>query len=128
LLQQQVHSIFSYVEEICMARKNKQTTISLEINGEQLEKIAEKMAITIGKELAKALAGVSTSTKSSGFSPSGSVEQVGGISIDESIIPVKVETPTASSSKELGEQRNSEDKGLSDSKKKLASLFKNKGE
>ncbi len=111
-----------------MARKNKNATVSLEINGEQLEKIAEKMAITIGRELAKALAGVTPTTKSSGFSPSSNVEQVGGISIDESIIPVKVETPTASSSKELGEEKTSEDKALSDSKKKLASLFKNKGE
>ena len=111
-----------------MARKNKNATVSLEINGEQLEKIAEKMAITIGRELARALAGVSTPAKSSGFSPSNNVEQVGGISIDESIIPVKVETPTVSSSKELGEKKTSEDKALSDSKKKLASLFKNKGE
>jgi hypothetical protein len=111
-----------------MARKNKQASISLEINGEQLEKMAEKMAITIGRELAKALSGVSTPTKSSGFSSSVKVQDAGGISIDESIIPVKVEALTSSSSKELGKQKTSEDKGLSDSKKKLADLFKNKGE
>jgi hypothetical protein len=56
------------------------------------------------------------------------VQDAGGISIDESIIPVKVEALTSSSSKELGKQKTSEDKGLSDSKKKLADLFKNKGE
>jgi hypothetical protein len=111
-----------------MARKNKQATTSLEIDGEQLEKIAQKMAITIGQELAKALSRVNVSTKSSGFSSSGKIQDTGGISIDESIIPVKVESNLSSSSKELGKKETSEDKGLSDSKKKLANLFKNKGE
>ena len=111
-----------------MARKNKQAVVALEINGEQLEKIAEKMAITIGRELAKALAGVNSTTKSGGFSPSNKVQDVGGISIDESIIPTKIETPLGSSSKELGNEKTSEDKALSDTKKKLANLFKNKGE
>jgi len=112
-----------------MARKNKQASISLEIDGEQLEKIAEKMAITIGKELAKALSGgVSVSTKSTGFKSSGQIQDIGGVSIDESIIPMKVEATLSSTSKELGKEEKSEDKGLSDSKKKLANLFKKKGE
>ena len=111
-----------------MARKNKQASISLEINGEQLERIAEKMAITIGRELAKALSGVSVSSKSSGFKSSGKIQDTGGISIDESIIPIKIETKLESSSKKLGKKETSEDKGLSDSKKKLSDLFKNKGE
>jgi hypothetical protein len=39
-----------------------------------------------------------------------------------------VETPLSPSSKKLGKEKKSDDKGLSDSKKKLADLFKNKGE
>ena len=34
-----------------MARKSKQNTVSLELNDEQLEVIAEKMAKVIGKEI-----------------------------------------------------------------------------
>ncbi len=111
-----------------MARKSKQASVTLEINGEQLEKIAEKMAIVIGRELARALSGTSSSSNSSGFKSSNTIKDTGSISIDESIIPVKVKTQLEASSKKLGQEATSEDKGLSDSKKKLANLFKKKGE
>ena len=110
-----------------MARKNKQASVSLEIDGEQLEAITRKMAITIGQELAKALSGASVSTKSSGFKSSGKIQDAGGITMNESIIPVKVEAKLSSSGAELGKKEISEDRNLSDSKKKLSNLFKQKG-
>ena len=111
-----------------MARKNKQAKVSLEIDSKQLEAAAKEMAKVIGEELANALSGTGVSTKSSGFKSSGKIQHTGGVAMDESIIPVKIETELESSNVELGKKEVSEDKSLSDSKKKLSNLFKNKGE
>ena len=111
-----------------MARKTRQTNVSIEINSEQLKAIVDDMIVAFGKELAKALSGASVSTKSGGFKSSSKVQQIGGVAMDESIIPVKIETELESSSVKLGKKEISEDKSLSDSKKKLSNLFKHKGE
>lgn len=109
-----------------MARKSKQNTVSLELNDEQLEVIAEKMAKVIGKEITKAFAGINFSENRNEFSKKHTPKGVGDIVIDESVIPANVNMNIESSNKELGKEEVSEDKGLSGSKKKLANLFKNK--
>ena len=109
-----------------MARKSKQNSVTLQITGEQLDSIAEKMAEVIGKEITRAFACINFSENRNEFSEKHIPKKAGGIVIDERIIPTNINMDIESSSKELGKEETSEDKGLSGSKKKLANLFKNK--
>ena len=110
-----------------MARRTRQNNVSLEINDEQADLIAEKIAKHISKEITKAFAGINFSENRTAFSkkhtPKGAV---GEILIDESVIPTGVDMNIESSNKELGKEETAADAGLSGSKKKLANLFKNK--
>ena len=110
-----------------MARKSKQNVVSLELNDEQVDLIAQKMAKVIAKEITKAFAGINFSENRNEFSkkhtPKGGV---GEIVIDESVIPTSVDMNIESSNKELGKEETAKDTALSGSKEKLANLFKNK--
>jgi hypothetical protein len=109
-----------------MARKSKQNSVTLQISGEQLDIIAEKIAEVIGKEITRAFACINFSENRNEFSKKHIPKKIDGILIDERIIPTNINTDIEFSSKELGEEEVSKDKGLSGSKKKLANLFKNK--
>ena len=110
-----------------MARREKPTSLVLELNPEQVEKIAEQMARVIGQELAKILSGINI-PDNAGFKSPNVIKDKNSISIDESIIPVTLDTGIKSSNKKLGKEETSTDRELSDSKKKLADLFKSKGD
>ena len=109
-----------------MARKSKQNIVLLQIEDEQVNSIAEKIAEAISKKIPKAFAGINLSENRNEFSEKNIPKDDKKIRIDESIIPTNVTVNIESSSKELGKEETSEDKGLSGSKKKLANLFKNK--
>ena len=110
-----------------MARKTKQNLVSLEVNDEQMDLMAEKMASLISKEITKAFAGINFSENKKEFSKKHIAKGgIGEIIIDESVIPTNVEMNIESSNKQLGKEETAKDSNLSGSKKKLANLFKNK--
>ena len=109
-----------------MARKSKQNSVTLQITGEQLDSIAEKMAEVIGKEITRAFACINFSENRNEFSKKHTPKGIGDIVIDDRIIPTNINVNMESSNKELGKEEVSKDKGLSGSKKNLENLFKNK--
>jgi hypothetical protein len=101
------------------------------VNADELAaKIAKAMGAemrAILKEFKEELKNLPVSRTSTGAYHSGSPSAAGGIQMDESLIPTKIETNADLKNLEnMAKEEAVVDKGLSESKSKLASLLKRK--